>query len=397
MFRILGRIVSGWWPVVLVGWAVVVLGLWYAAPSWAQISKSGQFAYLPADAPSRQAEEMFDQAFPGQRASSGIVLVVTRVDGITLRPSDRVFITNTLTPQLRETLLPGGNPDPDSPVLRVRAPGDVPTGVLLRSPDQKAELVVVELHSEFLDSQNWPTVAAVEHLIEDLRRRGETPTGLDLALTGSAVLGRDTGQAEARSAGAVQRWTIIVVVVLLLLVYRSLVLAILLLLTVFVAIEVALRLLGLLSEAVHLNLYQGTQLYVTVVGYGAGVDYCLFLIARSKEEWETGARARVGVCEAIARVGPAVTASAATVVVGIAMMGFADFGKIRQAGLGIAFSLAVVLVAALTLAPALLCLTGRFARWPETAEQAALHLMIRWRTRVPEASSPPHPEPHLVG
>lgn len=274
MFRILGRIVSGWWPVVLVGWAVVVLGLWYAAPSWAQISKSGQFAYLPADAPSRQAEEMFDQAFPGQRASSRIVLVVTRVDGITLRPSDRVFITNTLTPQLRETLLPGGNPDPDSP---------------------------------------------------------------------------------------------------------------------------ALRLLGLLSEAVHLNLYKGTQLYVTVVGYGAGVDYCLFLIARSKEEWETGARARVGVCEAIARVGPAVTASAATVVVGIAMMGFADFGKIRQAGLGIAFSLAVVLVAALTLAPALLCLTGRFALWPETAEQAALHLMIRWRTRVPEASSPPHPEPRLVG
>ena len=64
---------------------------------------------------------------------------------------------------------------------------------------------------------------------------------------------------------------------------RAPLLAIIPLLTVFVALEVALRLLGLLSEAGHLNLYQGVRLYVTVVGYGAGVDYCLFVIARSKK------------------------------------------------------------------------------------------------------------------
>src|SRR5947199_182639 len=83
-------------------------------------------------------------------------------------------------------------------------------GVLLQSRDRKAELVAVELNSEFLDSRNWPTVDAVERLVGDLKARGEAPDGLDVALTGSAVLGRDTGRAEERSAAAVQRWTILV-------------------------------------------------------------------------------------------------------------------------------------------------------------------------------------------
>src|SRR6266542_3203415 len=198
MFRILGHFTARAWPVLLIGWAAAALGLWFGAPSWEQIGKSGQFAYLPGDAPTRQAEALFDEAFPGQRTGSGIVLVVTRTDGRELQPEDRAFVNEKLAPRLRESLLPGGLPKPDSPVARIRAPGDGPTGALLQSPDRRAELVAVELNSEFLNSRNWPTVAAVERLVEDLRAHGETPAALDLALTGSAVLGRDTGRAEER-------------------------------------------------------------------------------------------------------------------------------------------------------------------------------------------------------
>ena len=66
MFSLLGKVVARTWPVVLIGWAAVVVGLWVCAPSWEKVGKSGQFAYLPADAPTRQAEELFDEAFPGQ-------------------------------------------------------------------------------------------------------------------------------------------------------------------------------------------------------------------------------------------------------------------------------------------------------------------------------------------
>src|SRR5436305_25116 len=46
-------------------------------------------------------------------------------------------------------------------------------------------------------------------------------------------------------------------------------------------------------------------------------------------------------------------------------MGFAEFAKIRCAGPAIALSLAVALLAALTLTPALLRLFGRAAFWPQ--------------------------------
>ncbi len=393
MFRWLGTVVSRAWPVFLAGWVVLVAVLWFVAPPWDRVGKSGQFAYLPADAPTRRAEAEFDESFPGQRVGSTIVLVAVRPDG-PLTDADLAFVNTVFAPRLRQALAAGGWADrPDALVARYRTPGDGPTGALLVSQDRRAALVVAELTTEFLDAQNWPVVAAVEDLIGSLKREGAVPAGLDLALTGSAVLGRDQGRAELDSARAVERWTILVVVALLLAVYRAPLLAALPLITVAVAVEVALRLLGLLAEAGQLNLFQGVRTYLTVVGYGAGVDYCLFLIARCREEWAAGPGDRAAVGRAVGRVGAAVTASAATVVAGIAMMGFADFGKLRQAGLGIAFGLAVVLAAALTFAPALLCLTGRWAVWPwhraVTADPGGQHfwawlggVLTRWPAAV---------------
>src|SRR6185369_1818471 len=47
----------------------------------------------------------------------------------------------------------------------------------------------------------------------------------------------------------------------------------------------------------------------------------------------------------------------------IGMMVFAQFGKFREAGIGISLALCVVLCAALTFTPALLRLAGRWAFW----------------------------------
>src|SRR5207302_1523187 len=105
--------------------------------------------------------------------------------------------------------------------------------------------------------------------------------------------------------------------------------------------------------------------FITVLAYGAGVDYCLFLIARYREELEGGAAPREAVGAAIAHVGHAITASAATVICGIAMLAFGRFGKVHQAGLVIPFALLITLAAALTFSPALLRLTGRWAFWPQ--------------------------------
>jgi RND superfamily putative drug exporter len=64
------------------------------------------------------------------------------------------------------------------------------------------------------------------------------------------------------------------------------------------------------------------------------------------------------------------TASAFTVICGIGMMVFAQFGKFHEAGIAIPLGIFIVLCATLTFSSALLRLTGRWAFWPHAQREA---------------------------
>lgn len=252
----------------------------------------------------------------------------------------------------------------------------------------KATLIVLELDSEFLDQGNIALIDRLEREIDSWRRLSATnaqaknearsrdesltrvvnyqpvPQGLDISFSGTATYGRDAIREADRSGEATEKWTMILVVVLLLAMYRAPLLALVPLLTVSVATEISVNLLAIAAEHEIVRLFNGIKPYITVLVYGAGVDYCLFLIARYREELDEGASIEEGISTALSRVGSALTASAGTTMCGIGMMAFALFGKFQQAGIAIAFGLFVCLVTSLTLAPAVLRLFGRWAFWP---------------------------------
>src|SRR5262249_40613589 len=140
--------------------------------------------------------------------------------------------------------------------------------------------------------------------------------------------------------------------------------------TVYLAVRVALNILAILAGHELIRLFQGIQIYITILAYGAGVDYCLFLTSRYKEELDRGASPADAVAGAVGGVGGALVASAATVICGIGMMMFAEFGKFREAGIAIPLSIFLVLLATLTFSPALLRLAGRWAFWPQRPRAA---------------------------
>jgi RND superfamily putative drug exporter len=394
MFPALGKCVARTWPVVLVFWLVLLGAVKLAAPPWDSVAQDREFALLPDDAPSRQAEQLLAKAFPGEQVGSSIVLVLVRQDSSpVLLAEDKLFIERHLEPQLRQIahaegglafeFAPVDDPLPlgavtaplverkKSIIGRIRTPNTPGIGSLLVSPDGKARLVQLELTTEFLSRQNWPTIDRVEAALAEMNAQGQVPAGLEILLTGSAIIGRDRTYANLESARATEFWTVVLVVVLLVLIYRSPLLAIVPLATVFLSVQLALGVLALMAQAGWLTLFQGVQIYLTVLTYGAGVDYCLFLMARYQEEVNEGASFADAAAHSVGKVGAALTASAATVVFGIGMMVFADFGKFRQAGYTLPLSLSLVLLASLTFSPALLRLLGRWAFWPQAPRQAA--------------------------
>jgi RND superfamily putative drug exporter len=381
MFETLGKVVSRWWPLLLVGWVAALIGLKLVAPSFRDIVKSGEFAFLPKDSPSLIGEELYQQAW-GKSVASNIVVVVRRESSPTgLLDSDKEFIEKTLRPKLEEiankaseTLKPNRPPqrpsdsaadvDVEAEKITVRSYTDKSVGRLLESETGQASLVLIELPTEFLDRQNEAFIADVEALVSrngELHSSGAIPRGLDLALSGSAIVGRDMLRAADESSRDTEKWTVILVLLMLVVIYRTPRMALIPLITVGVATEIALALLACLGKWQIVSLFSGIQVYVKVLSYGAGVDYCLFLIARFKEELNEGTNQVAAVSNSLAKVGHALVASAGTVICGIGMMVFAEFGKFQQAGVGITLGLVIVLLASLTFSPALLLLGQRLS------------------------------------
>ncbi len=351
MFQLLARLVNhhGW--VIIAGWLLVTLGLVYVAPAWESVTKDDDVSFFPAGFPSVIGQSLLKRGFPADAASSQVVLVVERADGKLTR-SDYDYIVRLSTrlsqfkqdePQLeiRQVI------DYRVPVLGPRLVGDAHQG-----PGQSA-LILVALKGTYIAKQTRLVVERLMHLLAGFEK---PPAGLDVQMTGSAAVGHDMNTSAISSVAATTWATIGLVVLILLIVYQSPLLALIPLATIALSVKLSLLAIASLTRipGLNFNVINITNIFVIVVLFGAGTDYCLFLIARYREELARGRTGPDALREAIEQVGGALVASAGTVIVGLGMLWFSSFAKIQYTGPAIALSLAIGLLASLTLAPVLL-------------------------------------------
>src|SRR5690606_9616406 len=95
-----------------------------------------------------------------------------------------------------------------------------------------------------------------------------------------------------------------------------------------------------------------------------GTDFCLFRIARLKEELNGGISLGRAAGTALGQVGEALLGSAITTNLGLATMFFASYGTFVYSVPVIAICLFIALCACLTFAPALLRAFGKVVFWP---------------------------------
>lgn len=350
MFLSLGNRLYDYRWAVIMAWLLLVVVLKILAPSWSQVARDGDLEYLPADTTTVRGKHLSAQAFPDDRAQSQIVLVFARTDQ-PLSVEDRQFAVD-LGKEIEEF--------PDLPILDVWTEKMPVSGALLHSRSGRATRVVVRLTNEFMATDNIRVLAGVEEIVDSWQSKA--PVGLQVGITGTAAIGGDMLSAAAASVESTHQTTILLVVLALLAIYRSPWLVLVPLFTIAVAASTSLDLLALLAQwsAEHptvwptIRIFTTTKIFIIVLLFGAGTDYCLFLTARFREQRSKGLAHREAIASALGHVGVALAASAMTTIIGLAMMAWAEFGKFTYSGPAIAISLAVTLIACLTLVPALL-------------------------------------------
>jgi RND superfamily putative drug exporter len=363
MFSTLSGVVIRWPWLVVLSWVALAGALFQLGPRWDQVTKDDDVRFFPADSLSVIGQDLLDRGFPRDASSSTLVLVYERQSGHVTQAdlrhvedaASRLFQFAQSHPEF------GIDKRPDTPLTPVIGPRLIGT-----SSDGKgqAALTIVRFNGTYLSRK---TRVAVDRIFEWVEReRAGLPPGLGLLLTGSAVVGHDTNAAANESIKNTTDSTITLVVVILLVVYRSPLLAMIPLVTIALSVFVSLRLIALVTliPSLGFKVINITQVFVVVVLFGAGTDYCLFLIARYCEELKRGRPRPDALGQAIRQVGAALVASAGTVIVGLGMLYFSSFAKVKFTGPTIALSLGVALVAALTLAPAMLAILRGAIFWP---------------------------------
>lgn len=255
-------------------------------------------------------------------------------------------------------------------------------GHKLGSNEPHARLISLQLDSDFTATSNIDVMAGLEKLVGQLQAHYASLTSADLTaeVSGSAAVGADMLRAASSGVRRTEWVTVVLVVFILSVVYRAPFLVAIPLASIALSMVVATSLIALLArdpqagpDGFGLGVFATTRIFIVVLLFGVGTDFCLFLLARCREivslrRPSQGQRWKRGVASGWRSVHGSLVASAATTAVGLALMWFSQFEKFQFSGPIIAISIMVTLSVCLTFTPALLTALGGVAFWPYRAQ-----------------------------
>ncbi|BCB84581.1 MMPL family transporter [Phytohabitans suffuscus] len=178
--------------------------------------------------------------------------------------------------------------------------------------------------------------------------------GRDAGLT--VEVGGDAAQAPPEQ-GAGELIGVLVAAIVLTITFGSLLAAGLPLITAVVGVAVSLLVITMASRFVDLN--SDTPGLALMLGLAVSIDYALFIGFRYREELRAGGERDEAAGRAVGTAGSAVVFAGLTVIIALAGLAVVNIPILTQIGLAAAFTVAVAVLIALTLLPALLGFVGR--------------------------------------
>ena len=199
-----------------------------------------------------------------------------------------------------------------------------------------------------------------------------TTTAYETYVTGTPAISYDASVAMTGDLARVDPISIFLILVLIGLFFRSLVTSAAPPITIGVAYALVLCALYLIISAFTLEIYYVIEMLLIVSMLGAGCDYCIFILARYREDRRRGLEHEDACRSAITWAGESVFTSGMAVMIGFGAMMICDFRLVSNMGMGLAIGIVFALLAALTLMSSILVLLGDKLYWPSGANSEKL-------------------------
>lgn len=334
--------------VTLAVWIIAAGLLISQLPGLGESTENEAALFLPGDAEATRAYEFAREQFP----SAGTpVLVVFR------KPEGLGVAAFSATGELGDWL---SGPNAPQNVSRVLTPDrDSERGSGLVSTDGTTMYLFVEVAGEPAEQPFIDTV----NEIRDRSTAFDLP-GVEVAVGGPGGLVVDLVGVFAQIDTILLLVTVLLVLVLLVVIYRSPVMALIPILGVGLVFQLSGAVGGWFAQQFDLAVSGQTTGIMTVVLFGTGTDYVLFVSARFREELTRHENRHEAMRQTMRGVGGAVASAGTTILVACAALSLAILGSYQALGPVIAVAVALMMLAAVTLIPAVLTIFGRRSFWP---------------------------------
>ncbi|MDF2926663.1 MAG: rane protein [Paenibacillaceae bacterium] len=356
-----GKWVAGprtkWITIIL--WLAAAVLLSAVLPS-AKSQENNNAANLSSKTASVQAELLAAREFPN---GSGIpaLLVWHKTGGIS---EPELAGIQQLTKQLEEQPLPEQQMaaplhNVPLPALKSQLSAD---GSTLVFPVMFHKEAGTEAFKESLALLQERTAAVLGH--NPFEEPADSGALLSARVTGPVGISVDAVGLFKNADVSLLLGTVVLVLVCLLLIYRSPILALIPLVAVGFAYITVNPLLGWMASQGFIALDSQALSIMTVLLFGAGTDYCLFLIARFRHNLKVENDKTKALLGAISGSSGAIAMSGFTVVLSLFALLLAEYGAYERFAVPFSLSILVMGLASLTLVPALLAVLGRASFYP---------------------------------
>ena len=338
---------KGKW-ITLVIWLIGAGILISSLPRLDQVQENNQALFLPADAESTNAFELAQEKFPSDGTPT--IIVFHNDEGL----SNEVFLAER---DLTQWLMSTEAPDNIQQVLSPSLSPNLATSLI--SQDKTTMNIVVEITGEPAESDFSESITIIR---EQLMRFDSLD--VDIAVGGPGGLIVDLVKVFTQIDGFLLIVTILLVLTLLIVIYRSPIVAVIPLIGVAIVFQVAGGIGAWVVDQFSFPISGQTTGIMTVVLFGTGTDYILFITARFREELSKNQDKHIAMHRTMRGVGGAVASAGATILIATGALLLATLRSYQSLGPIIAIAIILMILASLTLIPAALTIFGRNAFWP---------------------------------